>query len=104
MSSVRLSFTESTAFEAFEQAFSGAFPKLRLQLVKNKGNANSSNKNRSIEITEQTTVEQLEEEFRKLFSINATIFRLTGSSWIAVKQTRDWSLNDQNLEGGGLVY
>jgi hypothetical protein len=100
MSEVRLNFTDETALEAFEKQFSLAFPKLRVQLVRNKGNLKSSHPAKALEITGQTTVEQLEAEFKQQFSISATIFRLTGGSWIAVKQTRDWNLNDQNLEGG----
>lgn len=99
MSEVQLNFTDATGLEAFEKQFSLAFPKLRVHLVRDRGNLKRSHPSTALEITGQTTVEQLEEEFKQRFSIRATIFRLTGGIWIAVKQTRDWNLNDQNLEG-----
>ncbi len=100
MSDARLIFSEKTNFESFEKLFGEAFPRLRLQLVRIKSANGQNSSPPSIIITENMTVAEMENEFRFRFGIAANLYRLTAGCWIAVKQSRDWSLRDQNTEGG----
>jgi hypothetical protein len=57
---------------------------------------NGSNK---IDIGNQRTVAQLQEDFKKLFGLNALVYRKSGNLWIEPSLTDDWTLEQQNSEG-----
>jgi hypothetical protein len=104
MSGVHLQFNEGMDFEEFQKLFSGAFPKLRIRIHYEKGSKEHEKSGDVLEMTENTTVEELETAFSEQFLIAATFYRLTGSNWMAVKQTRHWSLKEQNEEGEELSH
>ncbi|HEY6978517.1 MAG TPA: hypothetical protein VH396_19600, partial [Chitinophagaceae bacterium] len=53
-----------------------------------------------IDISKQRTVAQLEEDFKELFGLHAQLYRKLGNLWIETSLTDDWTLEQQNNEGG----
>jgi hypothetical protein len=54
---------------------------------------------REIDISDQTTVAQLEDMFRTLFGLHAQVFRRSGKLWLETTATDIWTLQYQNEQG-----
>jgi glycerol-3-phosphate O-acyltransferase len=60
------------------------------------------NRSNKIDISKQRTVAQLEKDFKELFGLNAQLYRKLGNLWIETFLTDDWTLEQQNREGGSI--
>lgn len=104
-----IEFTAGISTDQLERMFSEAYPNLRIRLVRahpeklrRQGLSvlnGYAHQNGKISIMGTTTVREVISAFRDKHDITATIYRLTGNTWIPVKQTQDWSLAEQNNEG-----
>lgn len=52
-----------------------------------------------VEITENMSVNELEQMFKVEFGLNVQVFRKSGKSWLETTITDNWSLKKQNEEG-----
>lgn len=102
-----IEFTAGVSEEELEKSFSEVFPNLRIRLVRAHDHHKKNGKNGvhayhpdgRILIDGNSTVREVIDAFSRNYNLTATIYRLTGNTWIPVKQTQDWSLNEQNSEG-----
>ena len=62
----------------------------------------SVNKQGIINITDKTTVGELENCFEKEFGLYVQVFRKSGNIWLETTATDNWTLNQQNEEGKSL--
>jgi hypothetical protein len=53
-------------------------------------------------ITPQMKVSELEQLFNQAYGLKVRVLRQSGKSWIETILTEDWTLEDQNREGGEL--
>jgi hypothetical protein len=87
--------------EFFKNAFTKPSQKIEKinsgEKVKLVGRLNGHNK---IDISKQRTIAQLEEDFKALFGLHALVYRKLGKLWIETSLTDDWTLEQQNSEGG----
>lgn len=49
-----------------------------------------------LEINADMTVNDLEQQFRKIYGLNAQVFRKSGNLWIQTTVTDTWTLDTQN--------
>jgi predicted house-cleaning noncanonical NTP pyrophosphatase (MazG superfamily) len=52
-----------------------------------------------IEISDSTTVEDLQKSIRILFGITTRVFRRSGNIWLETTMTDHWTLQQQNQHG-----
>ncbi|MBS3915637.1 MAG: hypothetical protein KG003_14175 [Bacteroidetes bacterium] len=52
-------------------------------------------------ISNESRFSDIETNIRKIFGLQAKLFRRTSTSWIETKHTSDWTLQDQNNQGFG---
>jgi len=77
----------------FKKEFSDTFPFLKIELLK-KG----SNDSIHLEIDDQTSVSRLKTLLLNELGIVCHVYRKSGSIWIEISLTNDWSLSKQNNE------
>lgn len=53
-------------------------------------------------INSQTTVADLEQNFRKLYGLGVQVFRKSGRVWLETTVTDNWTLEEQNRQGEAL--
>lgn len=97
-----------------KQEFSKLFPFLKIEFFKKGHNTFGGNSNKEIilpseplkitssgelHITENMTVNELEQRFKSQFGLNIQVFRKHGKTWIETTVTDNWSLFKQNEEG-----
>jgi hypothetical protein len=97
-----------------QQEFSGLFPFLKIEFFKNAHNTFGGNSNKEIvksnealkiksggeiQITENMSVNELEQQFKSRFGLNIQVFRKHGKTWIETTVTDNWTLVKQNEEG-----
>jgi hypothetical protein len=103
---------------AIQEAFSKAFPYLKLEfLVKphqvngghpgkfikhnsiTVGECRSLHKTGNLTITENMTVANLERRFADIYGLGVQVFRKSGKMWLETSVTGDWTLAEQNRQG-----
>lgn len=55
-----------------------------------------------ITITPKMSVNELEQNFLKIFGLSIQIFRKSGKAWLQTNVTDNWTLEEQNKEGESL--
>jgi hypothetical protein len=106
---------------AIQEAFSNAFPYLKLEFqakphqaegghsgkfIKHGsvtvGECRTVHKTGNITITESMTVADLEKRFADIYGLGVQVFRKSGKIWLETSITSDWTLSEQNKEGENL--
>lgn len=99
-----------------QKDFISVFPYLKIQFFKNSHRAFEGSPRKEILpvtttlkevdhengvmiISEDITVNELEEFFKKHFNLNVQVFRKSGNSWLETTLTDNWTLKKQNQEG-----
>ena len=112
---------DSRKIYTIQEEFNTAFPYLRLEFFsrphnvggasakkqiksnnKTLGECRTIQKEGSMEISAQTTVAELEQDFKRLFGLNVQVFRKSGKVWLETTVTDSWTLAEQNEQGEAL--
>lgn len=64
---------------------------------------NPALKDGEIDITENVTVQELENKFEKDFGLHAQVFRKSNHLWLQTSATDDWTLGEQQRKGKNSV-
>jgi hypothetical protein len=120
MEFMTLNMSNNILIEDVQNGFSDFFPYLRLKFLpvnnfssnqyppskKNSGKValkfgdlNNSISSGVVELSDATTVRELEAIFKARFGLNAQVLRKSGNLWMEVSMTRNWSLGQQNEHG-----
>jgi hypothetical protein len=118
---MRITISDSRKIFKIQEEFNTAFPYLRLEFFSkpHKSGAPSAKKylkrgditvgecrtiqeSGTITITPATTVEELEQSFRKIFGLSVQVFRKSGKVWLETTVTDSWTLEEQNKQGEAL--
>lgn len=109
-----MKITNHKAIAEIQKEFASLYPFLKLEFFKNAHNVFEGNSRREmvfrkeithlskegeILVSDNMTVEQLEQEFKNQFGLNVQVFRKHGNSWIETTVTDNWTLQKQNEEG-----
>lgn len=86
-----------------QSEFNDSYPFLKIEFDQKK-NGNSSTKHPAtaddvIEITDATTVVELQKTLWKLFGLATQVFRRSGNIWLETTMTNHWTLQQQNQHG-----
>jgi hypothetical protein len=115
---MQLKIDKNKTLGDLQQEFNHAFPFLKLEFFRN-GNtlykkyptlllldksltvqeARRMDKNGELDIGEEMTVGELENEFRNRFGLTVQIFRKSGKLWLETTMTEHWTLKQQNEHG-----
>ncbi len=118
---MKITINDNRKISVLQEEFNTAFPYLKIEFFSkphevSKGstkqylNPNSKtlgecrtihNKGEMI-IYPQTTVAELEQEFRKLYGLGVQVFRKSGKVWLETTVTDGWTLEEQNSQGEAL--
>lgn len=100
-----------------QKDFNSIFPYLKLEFFRQRNSAPTGNSkyilvnddyalkptkegnDEEIQVTENMKVAILEALFLEKFGISAQVLRKSGSTWLGVSMTDDWTLKRQNDEG-----
>jgi len=53
-----------------------------------------------LQIQDDMSVRELEQQFYSKYGLNAQVFRKSGNLWMQTTSTDDWTLSQQNRKGG----
>ena len=97
-----------------QKVFNDMFPFLRLEFYKNSADIKPRRKmsdlarigdgqlvitDSDLEVSPDMRVKDLENAFKKLFTLTVEVFRRSGSTWLQTTITDDWTLEHQNNHG-----
>lgn len=109
---IKIKFGSDTLLRDIQKEFNEKYPYLRLEFHRQFNNSTGEKVNSSvpvgrlwdalhtqcIDISEERTISQLEEDFNRL-KLFICVHRKSGRSWIPTSITKDWTLIQQNYEG-----
>lgn len=103
---------------AIQEAFSKAFPYLKLEFLSKPNTAKGSSSPKIVKHTSKTlgecrvihnkgkvtitpsmSVADLEQKFSDVYGLTIQIYRKSGTSWLETSVTDGWSLEEQNNQG-----
>lgn len=113
---MQLTINDNRTIEDINNDFMTVFPYLKIQFFKHchKENIGSPKKemipittkmnvinhtNGVMVISEEQTVEEVEQLFKTHFNLNVQVFRKSGNNWLETTLTDSWTLKKQNQEG-----
>jgi hypothetical protein len=115
---MQIVITDNTYIKEIQDEFQKEFPFLKIEFFKHLNKSgNSTQKSQPIsgkmvlgtvrhsqsegalDIDEDRTVEEVENECRSKFGLHSQVFRKSGNMWIETSLTSHWTLRRQNLEG-----
>lgn len=112
---MKLHIKKESKIEDICNFFTACYPFLKIELYKKPSAKNNLKKEalpfslqlgqflsddlkQTIQITDATTVAELEDVFSSL-GLKAEIFRKSGNVWVETSLTNNWTLQQQNFEG-----
>lgn len=117
-----LHITAETRIKNIQNEFNSLYPFLRIDFLKDyfanrkttqksqKLNpeefinpADKTLKDYDINVSGNRTVAQVKEDFKVFFLLAIEVFRKSGNVWIETSLTDDWTLEQQNKEGGSIL-
>lgn len=115
---MKLSIDDSKKIIELQEQFNGVFPFLKIEFFRKSHSAGeaspvgemlphdanlsewrTNHAEGSMEITAESTVEELENGFQERFGISAQVFRKSGKVWLETSVTDSWTLAEQNERG-----
>jgi hypothetical protein len=119
---MQIELNDHRKIHAIQEEFNTRFPFLKIEFFSKPNKVNADLHNRKItpgsktlgecsllhkkgkvSISQGMTVAELEEHFRDAFGLEIQIFRKSGTLWLATRQTENWSLEKQNMEGEAIT-
>jgi len=68
------------------------------------GNLTSHDGHHIVDIAENRTVGEIENDFAKILDLPVQVFRKSGNIWIETSLTDNWTLEKQNAEGASFSH
>jgi hypothetical protein len=115
---MKLTINDSRKIFAIQEEFQKMFPYLKLEFFakpshvggvpskkeikhpsKTLGECRAVHSSGLLTVTPQTTVGELEQNFRDNFDLAVQVFRKSGSAWIETSSTNGWTLEAENKLG-----
>ena len=115
---MKLIINDNRKIYAIQEEFNKTFPYLKLEFFakphkaggvlskkevkhpsKTLGECRAVHLTGELTVTPNTTVGELEQDFRDNFDLSVQVFRKSGNAWIETSTTDDWTLEHENKTG-----
>ncbi len=116
---MKITINDNRKIYAIQEEFNKLFPYLKLEFFSKPHKAFGASSKKSIKknskciyecrsihnngeitITPQMTVNELEQNFASTYGLSVHVFRKSGKSWLETTVTDNWTLEEQNRQGG----